>query len=370
MTLALQSVPFLAVLVLAFALPAQDSQGKDKASGRQDKPKRPVGGAVVLVQDDFAAPIKECTVSKDGAVAVICTEDGFVCFNRLDTRLGRGAQKAGEGDNKFRYRIQDAFLSATGERLIGRVNASTVAILTKKPKVLHLLRGMPDLRVTALHPDGVQFAGGMKGGLIRVWDTSNGKCLAYLSVLINKEPTWLGFSPDGRWMIAGTEDKKLWWFLYPGAEKKHEVEVAAPVTHVTFTADGATMVSHAGEQVQVWEVAKAKEKTAFDTGASVIRTAVSADGRTIAVAHEDGSCALHDGSSGERKARWQAHPGKQILCLQFIKPRGGKRLLVTAARKGDVVCWDFRKLMAGGGKNGDKGNKNVDKKRGKRRRKR
>jgi len=336
------------------------AQGKDKAGAKQDKPTRPIGGAVAMVQGAFSAPIRECSVSKDGSVAVICTEDGYVHFTKLDNHFGGDLTKAGQGDSVFRYQIQDAFLSRTGERLIGRVNASTVAIVTKKPKVLHLLRGMPGLVVTALHPDGVQFAGGMRGGLIRTWDTNTGKSLSYLSMFIDKKFTWIGFSPDGKSMIAATDDKRLWYFSYPGGEKQQEVEVDSPITHLAFAADGATMVSHAGNKVHVWEVVAAKAKSSFDTGTPVVCTALSADGKTIAVAHDDGTVVLHDGATGKLTFGWEAHPGLEIICLQFIKPKAGKHMLVTAAKKGDVVYWDVSKLKApepdkkGKGKKGKK----------------
>lgn len=343
MTLSLRSRLVLVVLAVAVALPAQ-GKGKDKA---KDKSKRPVEGAVVLVQDSFTAPIQACTVSKDGAVAVICTEDGKVHFTRLDTRLGGDPKKVGEGDNSFPYKIEDAFLSATGERLIGRVDASTVAIVTKKPKILHLLRGMPGLGATALHPDGVQFAGALRGGLIRTWDTSNGKPLNYLSMLLEKKVTWLGFSPDGKLMIAATEDKKLWSFLYPSGEKKTEVEVPEVIHHLALTADGATMVFGAGDTVRVWEFKEMKEKSSFDTGIPVVRVAVSADGRRLATGHAEGVVGLYDAETGKRKKVWEAHPDRELVCLQFLKPKGQKTLLVTAARNSDVVYWDVLQLIQG-----------------------
>ena len=59
----------------------------------------------------------------------------------LGDRLGGDVSKIGQGDNSFRYQIENAFLSPDGERLIGKINASTVAILTKKdPEALEVLR--------------------------------------------------------------------------------------------------------------------------------------------------------------------------------------------------------------------------------------
>jgi WD40 repeat protein len=139
------------------------------------------------------------------------------------------------------------------------------------------------------------------------------------------------------------------------------VEVDTAITHLAFAADGATMVFHAGKQVQVWEVVAAKVKNSFDTGAPVVRTAVSADGRTIAVAHEDGTAALHDSGTGKLRFGWKAHPGHQIICLQFIRPKAGKHMLVTAAKKGDVVYWDVSKLRAP-----ETGKKGKGKRKGKR----
>lgn len=362
MTLSLRPHLLLVVLLVAAALPAQ-VKGK---VGKQDKPKRPVGGAVLLVQDNFSAPLKACTVSKDGSMAVICTEDGKVHFTRLDTRLGDDPKKVGEGDNSFPYKIEDAFLSSKGERLIGRINASTVAIVTKKPKILHLLRGMPGLVVMTLHPDGVQFAGGMQNGLIRTWDTSNGKPLNYLSMLNQKTITCLSFTPDGKSLIGATDDKRLWRFNYPDGEKLSEVEVPGVVRQVAFTADGSTMVFPAGDTVRVWEVKAMTEKSSFDTGIPVLRAAVSADGRRIAVAHGGGVVALYDAATGKKKKIWEAHPGKEIVCLQLIKPRGKKRMLVTAAAKGDVVYWDVLQLITGdqeAGKKGKKGRKSKRKRR-------
>ncbi|MEE9127982.1 MAG: WD40 repeat domain-containing protein, partial [Planctomycetota bacterium] len=333
----LASCVVLGCLVVAPAF----AQGKKP---QENKQARPVGGAVALVQEGFSAPIVGCTVSKDGSVAVICTEDSFVHFTSLGDRLGGDVSKIGQNDNSFRYQIENAFLSPDGERLIGKINASTVAILTKKPQILHTLRGMPGLLFTALHADGIQFLAGMRGGLMRVWDTNSGKPLTYISVLMNKNVTWLGFTPDGNTMIAATDDKKLHYFKYPDVERQHEVETPGVITQLSFTADGSSMVSHAGKHVQVWDVGGAKVARSFSTGTPIVRTGISADGKLIAAAHEDGSVTLYDAATGKRRSGVEAHPLHQIICLQFIKPKNAKHLLVTAARKGDVVYWDVGML--------------------------
>ncbi|MHC4078540.1 MAG: WD40 repeat domain-containing protein, partial [Planctomycetota bacterium] len=313
----------VSVFLLVPTLPAQ---GAKPAKADKKQGGRPVGGAVAMVQEGFSAPILDCTVSKDGSTAVICTEDQFVHFTKLKDRLGGDISKAGKEDNSFRYQITNAFLSTKGERLFGRINPSTVAIVTKKPKILHTLRGMPGLLVTALHPDGIQLAGGMRGGLIRVWDTHTGKSLTYISVLTNKQLTWLGFTPDGKTMIAATDDKRLWYINYPAVEKQQEAETPGVIRQLSFTADGGTMVSHAGKHVQVWDVGGAKVARSFNTGTPVARTTISSDGKAIAVAHEDGTAALHDGATGKRTFGWEAHPGREIVCLQFIKTQAGKWL--------------------------------------------
>jgi WD40 repeat protein len=87
----------------------------------------------------------------------------------------------------------------------------------------------------------------------------------------------------------------------------------------------------------------------------VVRTAVSADGSMIAVAHGGGVVSLHDGGTGQRNFRWDAHPDHEIVCLQFIRPKGGKTMLVTAGAKSDVVYWDIRKLKADDDKGGKRG---------------
>ena len=111
-----------------------------------------VGGPVALVHA-FENPLVECAVSENGAWCAVYTRDNMLHFKKIADHLGGDKKAIGKNDTAFRYVMTRLMFTPDGEHLIGRINHSTLAIITRKPKILHHFRGMPGVITASLHTD-------------------------------------------------------------------------------------------------------------------------------------------------------------------------------------------------------------------------
>jgi WD40 repeat protein len=315
--------------------PATKTAGTPPAAGRK------IGGAVALVHH-VESPLLECVVSANGATTVIYTKDTKLRFFRVADHMSGDEKKIGKNDNAFPYPIAGLHISPDGERVFGMINASTLAVVTKRPKILHHLRGNVGLTDLALHPNGERLVAGLRGGLVRIWDTTTGKPVKYLQAHAEDIHN-LMFFPDGKYFVTSAADNSIRFFSFPDGLKIRELPVPQPPRQMCISSDGAFMVTLNGKSIQTWDLKLFSEDKRFDLPKASTRIAVSDGGKSIAVAHEDGSVSIHDITTGKRRFGWDAHPKHQIVCLRFVHV-AGRSLLVTAGKHDDVVYWDVAKL--------------------------
>ncbi len=317
-------------------------QEKPGATDAADKGRK-VEGPVALVLKDKSALV-ECVVSKNGATTVIYTADTKLHFFKVADHLSGDKKKIGKNDNAFPYRITGIQLSPDGERVFGMINASTLAVVTKRPKILHHLRGNVGLGAMALHPDGEQLVAGLRGGIVRIWNTKTGKPVVYLQAH-DKDINNVMFLPDGKFFATSSVDNTIRFFSFPKGLKIREFPVPQPPRQMCIAKDGLSMVTLQGKTLQTWDLKLFSEDKKFEPTKPSTRIALSEDDQSLAVAHEDGSVSMHYVKSGKRRFGWDAHPKHEIVCLRFIRVEG-RAILVTAARNDDVVYWDVAKIVA------------------------
>lgn len=106
-------------------------------------------------------------------------------------------------------------------------------------------------------PDGRYIVSGSEDKTVRVWDAENGKQLA---VLCGHEKTVMsvGYSPDGKCIVSGSEDRTIRvWDAENGKQLAVLFGHKGVVTSVCFSPDGRCVVSGSGDRtIRMWDVQK------------------------------------------------------------------------------------------------------------------
>ncbi|HEX2572653.1 MAG TPA: protein kinase, partial [Polyangia bacterium] len=174
----------------------------------------------------------------------------------------------------------------------------------------HTVKSLPyhvDLEAVTFTPDGrtVAFAE-WNVPVVKLWDTMSGKVRALpeqAGVL-----TALAISPDGRWLVSGGSDHKLWlWSLDSSEHRVAEgfaaYEGALILEAVRFSPDSRWVAfPGADNTLRLWEVATGKTRILTGRHRDTILTlAFSRDGKYLVSGSKDRSVRLWEMASGEER---------------------------------------------------------------------
>jgi serine/threonine protein kinase/WD40 repeat protein len=143
----------------------------------------------------------------------------------------------------------------------------------------------------AFSPDGTQLAcgGGFEG--VVVVDPEKRRPISKLSGGWNSE--CLAFSPDGAWLAAGQADGLIClWNVRTGELHAELTGHQKLVREIAFSPDGRTLISTSNDHtVRLWSVDHARPfgslYGSFSGGLTNFHLCVSADGRHLAISHDD-----------------------------------------------------------------------------------
>lgn len=185
----------------------------------------------------------------------------------------------------------------TDSNVIGPVDGTTAlyaAFPADAAAAARMKRVLPESGgVMAFTPDGKLLATGSWKGKITLWNPSDGapvKVLRETSFVLT-----LGFSPDGRTLLACTSDHGVWIEdLGTGVRTNVARGHTAQVYGAAFSPDGQTLATGGADQtVRLWDIRTGRQLALFlGHSYSVGQIAWSNDGRMLATGGMDGAVRL------------------------------------------------------------------------------
>jgi len=136
---------------------------------------------------------------------------------------------------------------------------------------------------------------------VSMWEIRTGVAR---SIRLFETVTALSFSPDGRWLAAGTENNTIRiGDLYAGKELRVLSGHSGGVNFVTFSPDGKLLAAAAGSEVKLWDTQTWKDRNLEGHTNTVTSVSFSGDGQQLVSSSEDGSTRIWNVKTGEELAK-------------------------------------------------------------------
>ncbi|MSQ47525.1 MAG: WD40 repeat domain-containing protein, partial [Deltaproteobacteria bacterium] len=152
-------------------------------------------------------------------------------------------------------------------------------------------------------PDGRYVVSGSEDKTARVWEARTGKEVARLTH--ENFVTAVTFSPDGRYVVSGSWDQTARVWEARTGKKVARLTHEGNVTAVTFSPDGRYVVSGSRDKTaRVWEAMSGKEVARMRHESNVPAVTFSPDGHYVV-----------SGSSDKTARVWEARTGQEVARL-------------------------------------------------------
>jgi RNA polymerase sigma factor (sigma-70 family) len=259
--------------------------------------------------------------SPDGKVLATAAWDGTVRL--YDPATGEELRRY-KGHAAAPHRLA---WSADGTRLVSASFDGSVRVwdAATAEEVSRLSGAMQEFRAVAVSPDGALVATCGPGDAATLWDAATGKRVRAVGHGLSNVHA-VAFSPDGRLLACAASDN---YFLAGWQDN-----TTSPWRRLQ------------GPAVTLWDVATGKEVRTLGAALGGAQDlAFSADGRTLAVAGEDGRLWLFEVASGGERQSLAGHRGP----LTAVALSRDGRVALSAGRDTAALVWDVTGRARDGG---------------------
>jgi WD40 repeat protein len=273
---------------------------------------------------------------------------GEGAFRRWDLSTGRELTKNvdAETSDRWAYHVALACLE-DGKFLVAETTEPNIALYSPgDPKSGKLLKGHTG-RVMCLSftSDAKTLASLDDDGMIRLWNTEDGKEIAKLPAPTMKEHalkgnlSFIAVSPDAERLALTLPDGSTRLLDAEGRELRR-LPTKVQMSSLVFTPDGKTLIT--GENcVEMWNTEDAKPIHLLNEPRSPIRTlSLSPDGKLVAFATDRGQVRFVDVVTGKTLSQ------RELPCRGGIAFSRDSRLLAVAPGDNTIVFWDAAKLCS------------------------
>jgi WD40 repeat protein len=181
--------------------------------------------------------------------------------------------------------VNSVAITSDGKRIVTGGEDMTLRLWnTSDGKCINVLSGHSGpISTIACSPDGTLAVSGSDDKTIRLWRLSDGRCIKVLSGH-SKYVMCVVFSPDGQYVASASMDKSVRiWRISTGECALTLDKHTEPVTAIDYSPDGKFIASASGLAIKIWQISNSENAATF-TGHSdaILSICYSPNGKYIA----------------------------------------------------------------------------------------
>ena len=205
------------------------------------------------------------------------------------------------------------------------------------------------VQALAFSPDGQIFASGHRDGILRLWDSENGRKFSTLRDHKRGGIEGLAFSPEGQMLASSSTDDIILHTLQKGKPQAH-LTIKHFTGHLVFSPDGKTLVGFdwrswngKNEDLHVWDTETGECLQSIYTKHTDQHEALAIfpDGNTILTGSWDGTIHQWETATGTYLSTFATGHGRGASALEFSND--GRTLISRLVRYGSedqLLFWD------------------------------